>query len=84
MSRNFEGLREPGEGHSSSTMTDSERFCGCMLGDEQKPGTQERKVSSPTCWPRGCGSRAISGKAQEKQPVSLRQPDAFKALRGLL
>lgn len=57
---------------------------GRILGDEQKPGTQAAKESSPTFWPRDCGSRAISGEAQEKQPVSLRQPEAFRALKGLL
>lgn len=69
MSRKSEGIREPGGGHSSSRVTGlsfSQRFCVHVLGDEQSPGTQAGKQSSPTCWPRGCGSRAISEEAQEK------------------
>lgn len=56
MSRNFEVSGEPVKGiqqeNDKSGLPFSERVCGHMLGTEQKPG----KESSPTCWPRGCGS----------------------------
>lgn len=56
MSGNFEAVEESVKGiqqeNDKSGLPFSERFCGHMLGTEQKPG----KESSPTCWPRGCGS----------------------------